>query len=300
MQTWYREGLLPLDLPVRREEDTEYVLLRDLRQQCIDPTYPFRSAPPARAFESIGAPGLGPLPTLDPSKPLLQPLSLLTQSRIFGPPALFYSTRGGHSTVIVDGRGRSVLKGRFLWSRDQGLEDASLPLPPLPGSGRLGDVKRLEAFDIGSAHSVLVALRQGGFEAVDFEDALLRPADASRHLLPQFATTPSQVNRREPFTWKIGMPVGTATSSATSLAPLKGPSRLLHAPVKKLSTGPGKSPAARSEFGSGAVPDGESEHTRDEVIFLGRRDDNVYICERNGGAFRILRLSPAAAAARAS
>lgn len=293
MQTWYREGLLPLDLPVRREEDTEYVLLRDLRQQCIDPTYPFRSAPPARSFESVAAPGLGPMPTLDPSKPLLKPLSLLTQSRIFGPPALFYSTRGGHSTVIVDGRGRSVLKGRFLWSRDPGVEDVSLPLPPLPASGRLGDVKRLEAFDVDSARSVLVALRQGGFEAVDFEDALLRPADASRHLLPQFATTPSQVNRRAPFTWKIGMPVGTATSSATSLAPLKGPSRLLHAPVKKLSTGPGKTPAARSEFGSGMVPDGESEHTRDEVIYLGRRDDNVYICERNGGAFRILRLAPA-------
>ncbi|KAF7326880.1 Kinase-like protein [Mycena venus] len=46
MQAWYRDGLLPPDLPVRREEDTEYMLLKDLRLQSVDPTYPFRVPPP--------------------------------------------------------------------------------------------------------------------------------------------------------------------------------------------------------------------------------------------------------------
>ncbi|KAI0322680.1 hypothetical protein OF83DRAFT_1235223 [Amylostereum chailletii] len=282
MQAWYRDGLLPPDLPVRREDDTDYTLLKDLRQQSVDPTQPFGPSPAPRSFAVDTS---TPIPT-DAAKPLLDPLSLLSQSRIFGPPALFFSTRGGHSTVIVDGRGRSVLKGRFTWTRDDEDDDA----PPAQ-IGRLGDVKRLEAFDVQD-RSVLVAMRQGGFEAVDFRDALLKPADASRNVLPQFITTHSQVNRRQPFTWKIGMPVSTSPSSATStsLVPLKSHARLLHTPVKKHSTGPGKS-AGRSEFGAG---DGDSEHTRDEVIFLGRRDDNIYICERNGGAFRILRLCPTA------
>ncbi|KAI0029621.1 hypothetical protein K488DRAFT_34045, partial [Vararia minispora EC-137] len=279
MEMWYKDGLLPIDLPVRREEETMYMLLKDLRQQAIDPTQPFKSAPPLRSFPVEHS---TPVP-VDAAKPLLDPLSLLRQSRIFGPPALFYSTRGGHSTLIVDGRGRSVLKGRFVWTHDEEAE------PVASGhGGRLGDVKRLEAFDVAD-RSVLVAMRQGGFEAVDFSDALLKPADASRHYLPQFTTTPSQVNRRSPFTWKIGMPVSTASHGPTSLLPLKGHSKLLHAPGKKHSTGPGKTPG-RAEFGADG---GDTEHTRDEVVYLGRRDDDVYICERNGGAFRILRLGPA-------
>jgi hypothetical protein len=284
MELWYKDGLLPIDLPVRREEEVEYTLLKDLRQQSIDPTQPFKSAPPLRVLPADAAAAAAvAIVALDAARPLLNPLSLLTQSRIFGPPALFYSTRGGHSTLVVDGRGRSVLKGRFVWTHDG--EDEGPAAVPLP-AGRLGDVKRLEAFDVAD-RSVLVAMRQGGFEAVDCSDALLRPADSSRHVLPQFATTPSQVNRRAPFTWKIGMPAGAGGGAA--LLPLKGHARMLHAPVKKLSTGPGKSPA-RADFGAG---EGDSEHTRDEVIFLGRRDDNVYLCERNGGAFRILRLGPA-------
>ena len=53
MQAWYRDGLLPPDLPVRREEDTEYILLKDLRLQCVDPTHPFRSSPPTAAARQI-------------------------------------------------------------------------------------------------------------------------------------------------------------------------------------------------------------------------------------------------------
>ena len=58
-------------------------------------------------------------------------------------------------------------------------------------------------------------------------------------------------------------------------------------PSKK-SGAPGKSPG-RTEFGHG---DTENDHARNEIMFLGRQDDNVYICERDGETFRILRLSP--------
>ncbi|THH20012.1 hypothetical protein EW146_g1277 [Bondarzewia mesenterica] len=281
MQAWYRDGLLPTDLPVRREEDDAYILLKDLRQQSVDPTQPF-GPPPFRSLPSETVPLVA-----DAGKPLLNPLSLLAQPKIFGPPALFFSSRGGHSTVIVDGRGRSVLKGRFMWSSDDQDDESSSVLP-----GRLGDVKRLEAFDVKD-RSVLVAMRQGGLEAVDLSDALLRPADASRSVLPQFSALPSQLNRRAPFIWKIGMPVSSPSASATgptSLLPSKPHSNRLAAPVKKLSTGPGKSPG-RADFA-----DTDTERGRDEVIFLGRRGDNIYLCERNGVAFRILRLCPLGAA----
>jgi len=45
---------------------------------------------------------------------------------------------------------------------------------------------------------------------------------------------------------------------------------------------------ARTEFSAG---DTDSE-VADEVLFLGRKEDEIYICERNAGSFRILRLGP--------
>ncbi|KAI0274810.1 hypothetical protein BC834DRAFT_15227 [Gloeopeniophorella convolvens] len=273
MQAWYREALLPPDLPVRREEDTDYVLLKDLRQHCVDPSQPFGPSP-------IRAPS-GESSSCDSSagKPLLSPISLLTQSRIFGPPALFYSSRGGHSTSIVDGRGRSVLKDRFVWTPDEQDADGQTL-----AAGRLGDIKRLEAFDVQD-RSILVAMRQGGFEAVDLRDALLRPADASRDFLPHFTSLPFQMNRRKIFTWRIGSPVNFQSPYPTTQLPRK-PSRHT-VPTKKMSTGPGKSPA-RPEFGG----DADGERLRDEIVWLGRQDDNIYLCERDADKFRILRLSP--------
>lgn len=269
MQAWYKDGLLPPDLPVRKEEEKVFMLLKDLRQQCVDPSHPFRSATPPSATQH--AP-----PALDAAKPLLAPISLLVQPRHFGPPALFFSSRGGHSTSIVDARGRAVLKGRFVWSTDSDNESKTIP--------RMGDVKRIEAFDVKD-RSVLVAMRQGGVEAMDFGDALLKPADESRTLLPQFAPPPSNINRRGPFVWKIGTPIGSSTSSATALSSKTKGSGYLG---RKPSHTSGKSPA-RAEFnGTG---DGDTEST-DEVLFLGRQADEVYLCERNTGAFRILRLSP--------
>ncbi|OBZ78719.1 hypothetical protein A0H81_00667 [Grifola frondosa] len=253
MQAWYRDGLLPPDLPVRREEDTDYILLKDLRLQCVDPSHPFRSSPPPPAH--------APSPLVpDASKPLLPPISLLSQPKHFGPPALFYSSRGGHSTTIVDARGRSVLKGRFLWSSDD-LDD------DLPSrSSRLGDVKRLEAFDVKD-RAVLVAMRQGGLEVVDFGDALLRPADYSRTLYPHFH------------------PLPRASTGGDHFIMLSKPG----ASRKKQSTGPAKSPG-RTDFSlSGDV---DSERIQDEVLFLGRKDDDMYLCERTPHSFRILKLSP--------
>lgn len=268
MQLWYKDGLLPPDLPVRKEEDNEFTLLKDLRQQCVDPSHPFRTAPPPPALQLTS-------PTSDATKPLLAPISLLVQPRHFGPPALFFSSRGGHSTSIVDARGRAVLKGRFIWSADN--DDDSKMI------ARMGDVKRVEAFDVKD-RSVIVAMRQGGVEAMDFGDALLKPADESRTLLPQFAPPPSNINRRGPFVWKIGTPIASSTSGVAALSSKTKAGGYLG---KKTSYS-GKSPAKSDFSGTG---DGDTEIT-DEVLFLGRRGDEVYLCERNAGAFRILRLCP--------
>ncbi|KAJ7357169.1 hypothetical protein DFH08DRAFT_922309 [Mycena albidolilacea] len=280
MQAWYKDGLLPPDLPVRKEEDADYVLLKDLRLQSVDPTHPFRVPPPP------AQPSAAEQAFTQPEKPLLSPISLLAQPRHFGPPALFFSTRGGHSTAIVDARGRSVLKGRFLWSDDGEGEGSDAKPAPL---GRMGDVKRLEAFDVKD-RSVLVAMRQGGLEAVDLSDALLKPADQSRTVLPQFSPPPSNINRRGPFVWKIGTPVAASATSATVLSSkTKGGSGFSHIPGKKQSSGSTKSPMGRTEFSMG---DNQESEMVDEVLFLGRKEDEIYICERNAGSFRILRLGP--------
>ncbi|KAF7969225.1 hypothetical protein HWV62_27937 [Athelia sp. TMB] len=266
MHAWYKDGLLPPDLPVRKEEDTEYMLLKDLRLQSVDPTHPFRSVAPLSPSH---------VPAAQDVKPLLQPLSLLSQPRHYGPPALFFSSRGGHSTTIVDARGRSVLKGRFVWSTDEQDDDKSTQ------TGKMGDVKRLEAFDVRD-RSVIVAMRHGGLEAMDLGDALLKPADESRTILPHFAPPPSNTNRRGPFVWKIGTPI-TSTLNPSAALTNKTKGGLV---PKKQSTGPGKSPA-KTEFNA----EGEAE-SPDEVMFLGRSNDEMYLCERNAGTFRILRLSP--------
>jgi hypothetical protein len=270
MHAWYKDGLLPPDLPVRKEEDAEYVLLKDLRLQSVDPTHPFRPVPPPLPPQSLSA--------LGDVKPLLQPISLLSQPKHYGPPALFFSSRGGHSTTIVDSRGRSVLKGRFVWSTDE-YDDVRPSF-----MGKMGDVKRLEAFDVHD-RAVIVAMRHGGLEAMDLGDALLKPADESRTVLPQFTPPPSNTNRRGPFVWRIGTPI---TSSHSTSAALSNKSKGGLLPAKKQGSGPGKSPA-RPEFSAGG--DGDSD-SLDEVMFLGRKNDEMYLCERNAGTFRILRLSP--------
>ncbi|KAG5221451.1 GYF domain-containing protein [Salix suchowensis] len=265
MQAWYKDGLLPPDLPVRRE-DTDFMLLKDLRLQCVDPTQPFHASRSATTSAR----------TLEAEKPLLPPISLLAQPRHFGPPALFYSSRGGHSTAIVDNRGRSVLKGRFVWSADE--ENSQLISL---------DAWRLEAFDVQD-RSVLIAMRQGGLEAVDLSDALLKPGDESRTTIPNFDPPPSNVNRRGPFVWKIGTPVASSSDCSSSILSSKIKSSHTIIPGKRQAL-QSRSPAGRSEF---SIHDAGSE-PHEEMLFLGRKEDEIYICERNSGTFRILRLCPA-------
>lgn len=263
MHAWYKDGLLPPDLPVRREEDNEYMLLKELRLQSVDPTQPFRaiSPPVSPPFLSEGS--------LPLSKPLLSPISLLEQPPHFGPPALFFSSRGGHSTSIVDSRGRSVLRGKFFWSSDNSPEIKS-------SFGKLGDIKHLETLDVRE-RAVLVAMRQGGLEVVDVGDALLKPADESRTILPHY-NPQTNISRRAPFVWKIGTPIVN-----TELNELVSESRGIR-DSKKASIGPksGKPDTISSDF---------NVDPQDEVLFLGRKGDEIYFCERNLSSFRILRLS---------
>jgi hypothetical protein len=146
----------------------------------------------------------------------------------------------------------------------------------------MGDIKRLEAFDVKD-RSVLVAMRQGGLEAMDLGDALLKPADESRSVLPYFLPPPSNVNRREPFVWKIGTPLNSSTGGAALSAKAKTGylGRKASYPVGK--------PQSKGDFI--ATNDSDPEFA-DEIIFLGRTGNDLYLCERNGGAFRILRLCP--------
>ena len=267
MQAWYKDGLLPPDLPVRREEDSEYMLLKELRLQSVDPTQPFRAislpVPPPLLSEC----------SLPISKPLLSPISLLEQPRHFGPPALFFSSRGGHSTSIVDSRGRSVLRGKFFWSSDNSQETKSSSF------GKMGDIKHLETLDIRE-RAVLVAMRQGGLEVVDVGDALLKPADESRTILPHY-NPQTNISRRAPFVWKIGTPIVN-----TQFNELVSESRRIH-DSKKASTGPKRNSSGKPDTTSSDF----NMDPQDEVLFLGRKEDEIYFCERNLGSFRILRLS---------
>jgi len=269
MQAWYKDGLLPPDLPVRREEDTEYMLLKELRLQSVDPTQPFRVISPL-----VIPPPIVSESSLD--KPLLSPISLLEQPRHFGPPALFFSSRGGHSTSIVDSRGRSVLKGKFFWSSDNSEETKS-------SFGKMGDIKRLEALDV-SKRAVLVAMRQGGLEVVDIGDALLKPADESRTTLPHYNPPQTNINRRAPFVWKIGTSIVN-----TQLNELMSEKQRMHNQMhsKKVSVGSKQNSSGRPDPTSGDF----DTNPQDEVLFLGRKEDEIYFCEKTAVSFRILRLS---------
>ncbi|KAG9083421.1 hypothetical protein FS749_006049 [Ceratobasidium sp. UAMH 11750] len=305
MQNWLREGYLPPELPVRRAHETEYTLLRDLRMQVEDPSEPFKPvairppSPPSppepepepepevipqttepeeitTTVEVIhGTPspspvGADPIPPFGPTKALLKPISLLAQPRHFGPPALFYCSRGGHSTTVVDARGRAVLKGRIHWS----------------GDSAMGDTQRVEAFDV-DGRAVLVALRQGGLEVTDVGHALLEPADESRTALPNYKGIPGTVSRRAPYVWRLG-------TSANSGRPEGSANGKRRAGVNGRKRVPPK-PNSNSSPAIQAADSGDESDVyiapEEEVIFLAREQDNVYICERSAGKFRLLRLS---------
>jgi len=202
-------------------------------------------------------------------------VSILEQPRHFGPPALFFSSRGGHSTTIVDAKGRPVLKGRFIWSSDEEGEGEQQVF-----SVKLGDVKRVEAFDVQN-RAIIVALRQGGLEVVDVGDALYRPADESRAFIPLYQAPTTGFNRRGSYIWRIGGPLALP-QTASPIASWNARNNV----IKKGSM----RSAVRSDLNS-SVDDGE-HNGQEEVLYLGRKDDELYICERFSMSFRILRLSP--------
>lgn len=276
MQSWYKDGYLPLDLPVRRENEIEYFTLQDLRLRSVDPNNPFKGVPISASLAPV---------VNDGSKaegPLLAPISLLAQPKHYGPPALFFSSRGGHSTSIVDIRGRSVLKNRFFWSIDDD-DDPGL------GNTKLGDITRVEPFDI-SGRAVIVALRQGGLEALDIGDAVLSPGDESREALPDFQISTASVGRRGTYTWRIG----SSVSSAPVLSPRDAPTTALTIARKKHTPNTPTSGRIfpKSEGSSYLTFDDNDAQSREEVIFLGRKNDDVYFCERSASSFRVLCLGP--------
>ncbi|CEL58022.1 hypothetical protein RSOLAG1IB_02767 [Rhizoctonia solani AG-1 IB] len=407
MQNWLREGYLPPELPVRRADETEYTLLKDLRASVEDPAEPFKPrptavppspllvpptpivVPPTPVDEPAGAqlesvkvlepeptkvsgsgkeevseprkekvengetsrtdtpvegastsgastsvlaepstsstpaeldgsnplgetstsqtpaeastsdllaepnapqppvqaqagpskpqtPELDPTGPFKPTKALLKPLSLLSQPRHFGPPALFYCSRGGHSTTIVDARGRPVLKGRIHWSSNDAM----------------GDTHRIEAFDVGD-RAVFVALRQGGIEAQDVGEALLEPGDESRTAVPAYrVTVPGGTSRRTPWVWKLGTSISAVANPATTNSnPGTGVDN--GNGNGKRRAGGGKRHVEPNED-SNPFADSPFAFLSDEgVIFLARQGDSVYMCERNAGKFRLLKLSKA-------
>jgi hypothetical protein len=165
-----------------------------------------------------------------------------------------------------------------MWTDDEDDEELN------PTAVRLGDVKRLEAFDIGNS-AVVVAVRQGGIEATSIADALMKPGDQSRMNLPSFNPSASLTSRRPPFVWKVGSPL-----SAFASGPVSSEQSFSRLPTKKPSSGLAKA-ANRLELS--VVNEGDCEsRLQDELLYLGRRDDDVYFCERNATSFRILRLCP--------
>jgi len=292
MQSWFKDDFLPPDLPVRREDEAEYTPLRELQDQSIDPNSPFRPPPPGLTIPSL---------LQDPTRPqgvnpLLDPISILTQEKRLGPPALFYSSRGGHSTSIVDSRGRSVLKGRLYWTSDDATPHTIF------SPGRLGDVKRLEAFEVGDNKAVVVAFRQGGLEASEIGDAIMTPGDGCRTVYPYFDPPLGTYNRRSTFIWRIGDPINVHRAPAPPMFPSDPNVTMTSvAPSSALSKRRNNNPHilsnSRGSGGkSGLLSDGDEDRdnffdAQEELLILGRFQDKVYFCDRSSSNFRMMVLS---------
>ncbi|KAG9128450.1 hypothetical protein FRC07_011207 [Ceratobasidium sp. 392] len=132
---------------------------------------------------------------------------------------------------------------------------------------------------------------QGGLEATDVGQALLDPADESRTALPNYKVGPGAVSRRSPYVWRLGTSIdsaGRATGSSN------GKRRAGAGAGGGRKRGSPKSNGASAVAIQGNDSGDESDvyiAPEEEVIFLAREQDNVYICERSAGKFRLLRLS---------
>jgi hypothetical protein len=192
----------------------------------------------------------------------------------------------------VDARGRPVLKGRLHWTTDD-TSPRSIPI-----SGRLGDVKRLEAFGVAD-RTVVVAFRQGGLEVADVGDAIMTPGDGCRTVYPYFDPPPGTFNRRRTFIWRTGQPVVDKQISTPASRP--------DTPTSKASAGTGQANKRRSLGASqllyhgkalngkgGLLSDDEERDGfpggQEELLVLGRSQDKVYFCDRGSGSFRLMSL----------
>lgn len=306
MQSWFKDGFLPPDLPVRRESETLYTILRDLRRQSVDPSSPFRPPPPGLRLpdhvRQYSRPEVVRPEVVRPDgvNRLLDPISLLTQPKHFGPPALFFSSRGGHSTSIVDARGRSVLKGRLNWTLDDQVSQNQIF-----GSMRLGDVKRLEAFEVDkAARAVVVAFRQGGIEATDVGDAIMTPGDGCRTVYPYFDPPPKTINRRRTYVWRVGDDVEAGSRGKVSQhwdLSAEG-DRSRNGNVVDASNDTvmvsvlggnhhfgRKAPVSRGA--GGELLDDDRDPGLEDILVIGRDEDKVYFCDRRAGTFRLLCLA---------
>jgi hypothetical protein len=181
----------------------------------------------------------------------------------------------------------------MMWNGDESDDVDATP-------GFMGDVKRVEAFDTKNRRAVAVALRQGGLEAVDMGDALLQPADESRSSLPMFASPASATSRRRNFVWRLGSAVEDVSNQYHASSSLGISSTTETVLLRKGGTNVigRKFPGKRSVGGSGGRDplrdnmEPNSLSPEEDILFLGRNHDVVYMCERSLDSFRILCLAP--------
>lgn len=154
----------------------------------------------------------------------------------------------------------------------------------------MGDTNRIEAFDVGD-RSVFVALRQGGIEALDVGEALLEPGDESRTEIPAYRVQlPGGTSRRSPWIWKLG----TSVAAVNAPAPSTSTTTTSGAAAENGKRRAGGRRQGESNDDSNPFADSPFAFLSDEgMIFLARQGDSVYLCERNAGKFRLLKLSKA-------
>ncbi|KAG8878807.1 hypothetical protein FRB97_002224 [Tulasnella sp. 331] len=137
--------------------------------------------------------------------------------------------------------------------------------------------------NLPSQRAVIVALRQGGIEAVDVGDALFYPGDESRSSLPHFHANPSGISRRPTFVWKLG---SSWQVQPGAVEESKHKRQITLTTSKKPGVISQKTPGKPDAHG---VDDLEG-CAEEEIVFLGRHRDTVYFCERSAESFRIFSL----------
>jgi hypothetical protein len=190
------------------------------------------------------------------------------------------------------------LKGRLYWTPDDATPQTIF------SPAKLGDIKRLEAFEITNGRTVLVAFRQGGLEVTDIGDAIMTPGDECRTAYPYFDPPPSLCSRRSVFTWRTGEPVvervpdvddGQSSFPNSSAIPVSTVGAGVNNPKRRSGHVSQLSGAKGPTWKPGAFSDGEEDSAfygiQEDLLVLGRSQDKIYFCDRSTGKFRLLMLS---------